>query len=129
MNHSSSGRPRDGEISPADAAARIDAEAAWLTSRQLAAATRVTMELAGRLAALFPPGEASRAVLLKVLTDGQQRAWPADLVCVLAALAHVRGASWAQIGRACGTSKQAAHERFGPWERQLAGTLDVDSEG
>jgi hypothetical protein len=109
---------------PVDIAARLEAEAAWLASRHQAAAAQVTMELAGRLAALFPPSEASRAALLDVLARGQDRHWPADLVCVLAALAHVRGASWAQIGRACGTSKQAAHERFGPWERRLAIAFD-----
>jgi hypothetical protein len=109
---------------PVDIAARLEAEAAWLASRHQAAADQVTMELAGRLAALFPPSESSRAALLEVLARGQERDWPGDLIRVLAALAHVRGASWAQIGRACGTSRQAAHERFGPWEHQLAMAFD-----
>jgi hypothetical protein len=106
-------------VASADVTARLEAEAAWLTSRHVAAAAQVTVELAGRLAALFPPGDASQATLLDLLSRGQERQWPADLIRVLAALAHVRGASWTQVGRACGTSRQAAHERFGPWEHPI----------
>jgi hypothetical protein len=45
-----------------------------------------------------------------------------DLKAVLAHLvveAHDRGATWDEIGRAFGVSRQAVHERFGPSVRRL----------
>ncbi|MFI5614969.1 hypothetical protein [Amycolatopsis sp. NPDC051903] len=113
-------RPFD-SYTAADHARVAMAEAAWST---LEAAYRAIVPEAHR------PDGVPPTVLIEAASWARARA--EDLLRAAVIASHERGLSWTQIGRALGTSKQAAHERFAgdvtAFHKQLAAHLAALAE-
>jgi hypothetical protein len=75
-------------------------------------------ELGRRLSLTMSKQRPDRAALESAIRTAVVEEWPTEILGFWIAALRAAGASWEDIGELLGVSRQAAHRRFGPWERR-----------
>jgi len=75
-------------------------------------------ELGRRLSLAISLRRPDRPTLESAVTTAAAAEWPTEIIGFWIAALRMTGASWDDVGDLLGTSRQAAHRRFAPWERR-----------